>query len=483
MRSLRALWLGYCLAVVCPAVAEPAVAVQQQMLEARGLSATELARLAEQLGGEAAAQREAAFHALSELHAESLPGIAQRLRALKKNRPDAEAEKAALVAFRHAAGSRRADDTLDIAPGVLAVLGEQRDATTLAMAEPLLYLRSLERMQSREAGLVMAELLVLDEPGVWDAELRLARERVGLPLLPALLELRSHSDANVRVFAQAGVHALGMQEPSAATKLSDPHLVAEVVRAYVQPLDFAAMPVIVRLTAADPLELREAARFAVARFGKNAIWQLRQLYEEVKGKSAERSWDAERIARELYAALDHAARADEESLLAQGMSRYVAGDLEAMQQLYDRLLAQSPHFEQRAKLAPGYAALGEKRLAQDKLEAARDAYQRALRLAPTAPDAEASRAELAYIDAELALSHGVVDLHGYEQALHHAPKHAAAAQAKDRLTGERAARERRQKRLAAGAAIALLLGLIAILLRGRQARAELATPGHAKRAS
>jgi tetratricopeptide (TPR) repeat protein len=453
------------------------------MLEARGLSAAELARLADQLGGEAAAQREAAFHALSELHAESLAGIAQRLRALKKSRPDAEAEKAALSAFRHAAGSRRADDSIDIAPGVLAVLGEQRDATVLAVAEPLLYLRSLERMQSREAGLVMAELLVLDEPGVWDAELRLARERVGLPLLPALLELRAHADANVRAFAQAGVHALGMQEPSTTTKLSDPHLVAEVVHAYVQPLDFAAMPLVVRLTGAEPLEVREAARFAVARFGKNAIWQLRQLYEEVKGKSAERSWDAERIARELYAALDHAARADEERLLAQGMSRFVAGDLEAMRQLYDRLLAQSPHFDQRAKLAPGYAALGEKLLAEDKLEPARDAYQRALRLAPTAPDAEALRAELAYIDAELALSHGVVDLHGYEEALRHAPKHAAATAARDRLTGERAARERKQRRLAAGAAIALLLGLIAILLRGRQTRAEPVAPEHAKRAS
>jgi hypothetical protein len=141
-----------------------------------------------------------------------------------------------------------------------------------------------------------------------------------------------------------------------------------------------------------------------------------------------------------------------------------------MQRDYDRVLAQYPWFAERAKMAPGYAALGRARLEQDRLDAARDAFARALRLAPEAGDAAELRAELAFVEAELALVSGVVDLDGYAVALRHAPDHARAGEAGDRLSGARAARERTYRRLAAGAAIALLLVCIAALLRGRHKR-------------
>jgi hypothetical protein len=446
-----------------PALAQ---AAQPGVLEARGLSAAEIARLAAQLG--AAQGRADAYHALIELHEESLPGIAARLVVLRRSRPDPEAIKTAFTAFRHALGSRRGDDVIDLAQGVLPALSERRDSALLAIAEPLLLLRALERMATREAGLRMADVLTLDAPGVWDFELRLARDRVGLRLLPALIALRSHGDARVRAWAQQGVHALGMDDPSVATNQTDAHLAAEVIRAYSDPLDFDAMPLLVRLTAADKLEVREAARAAVARFGKNAVWQTRQLYSEVAGKGADKRWDAERTARELYAVLDHDAREQAGALLARGMSDYVAGHLDAMQKSYDTLLAQYPRFEERAKMAPGYSALADARLADDKLEAARDGYQRALRLAPEASDAEQLRAKVAFVEAELALTDGVVDLHGYEQALQHDPKLSAAAEIRDRLSGQKALRERRVKRLAAGAAIALLIGFLFAMLRGRR---------------
>jgi tetratricopeptide (TPR) repeat protein len=203
-------------------------------------------------------------------------------------------------------------------------------------------------------------------------------------LLPALIELRSHEDARVRGWAQAGVQALGMEDPQVAAQIPDAHLLAQVLRAYSQPLDFAAMPVVVRLVAADKTQVRLAARAATARFGKNAIWQLRELYQELTGQSADKRWDAERTARELYTALDRPATEEAQTLLAQGMKRYVAGDLPAMQKLYDRVLAQYPLFPDRAKMAPGYAALARTLLERDRLEAARDAFQRALRLDPQA---------------------------------------------------------------------------------------------------
>jgi tetratricopeptide (TPR) repeat protein len=227
------------------------------------------------------------------------------------------------------------------------------------------------------------------------------------------------------------------------------------------------MPVVVRLVAAEKAQVRLAARAAVARFGKNAIWQLRELYAELTGQSADKRWDHERTARELYASIDRPAIEEAQTLLAQGMKHYVAGELEAMQRLYDRVLAQYPLFEDRSKMAPGYAALGRALLARDRLEPARDALQRALRLDPHAGDAAKLRAEIAFVDAELALVSGVVDLDGYAAALRHEPDHAAAAEARDRLSGARAARARQFKRLSAGAAIALLLLLVIALLRAR----------------
>ena len=249
---------------------------------------------------------------------------------------------------------------------------------------------------------------------------------------------------------------------------ADPHLAAAVVRAYTDPLDYPAMPVLVRMVGADKLEVRQAARDAVARFGKNAIWQLRELYEEVSGKAVDRGWEAERVASELYLALDRDERQLAEGLLARGMSLFVAGDLKQMQQVYDALLARFPQFEQRKKMAAGYAALGDDLLARDELDAARDAYARALRLSPEADDATRLRAKLAFTRAEVALTDGVVDLHGYDQALARDPDLRAARIARDRLSGALAQQVRRQKRFAAAGAIALLLAALAVLLRGRR---------------
>jgi len=150
---LFALWLAWSSA----ALAEP-------FAQARGLGEAEIGRLAAQLGSEDGAQRAAAERALSELHEESVPGIEARLAALHKSRPAPDEAKAVLTAFRHAAGSRRGDDTTDIAKGVLGTLAAKRDAITLAMAEPLLLLRALEHVATPDAGLRMASVLTLDPP-------------------------------------------------------------------------------------------------------------------------------------------------------------------------------------------------------------------------------------------------------------------------------------------------------------------------------
>jgi hypothetical protein len=299
--------------------------------------------------------------------------------------------------------------------------------------------------------------------------LRLASGALALLLLAAPRALRAQSaEPPTRVEQLA---ALSGDDPNSALAQADPQLLVRLIHAYTNPLDYAAMPAIVRLVAASRATVREAARAAVARYGKNAIWQLREVYAEHAGQAAERSWDGERTARELYRVLDRAQREDAESLLARGLAHLAAHELAAMRVDYDLLLTKHPQFSERNRLAAGYAALGAERLAHDDLAGAVAAYRRALWLDANAGEAQRWRAQLEYAAAELALTHGVADLAGYERALRLDPQLSAARRAQVALSGERARRLRERKHAAAAASLVLFSVLAGVLLvNARKAR-------------
>jgi len=424
--------------------------------------ASALPALAESLAHPNRAIRAQTVHALSTLAADQLPDVQRRLADLAHRRPPREEVMRILALLRRLSGSRSPDDEVDLALGVHALLDRERGDTARAVLEPLLFLRAIERMEDSDAKLALASWLELDS-AAWEPELRLSHKRMGLSFLPALVALRSHDSPRVRRFAQAQLHTLGMDEPRLALMVKDPYLLGRLIRAYVSPPDYAAMPLIVRMAGDVRIQVRDAARQAIARYGKNAIWQVRELYEEVSGQRASRAWDSERTALELYAVLDRAGLEDAQSLFARGQLLERSGELVAMQHEYDALLAKHPQFEQRALLAPGYAALAGQLFSRDALEASLAAYNRALRLDPAASQAKHWRAQTAYVSAELALTRGVVDLTGYRRALELDPQLRGARDAIDRLSGSRAQRQRNLKRNLALAAGALLL-LAAVLL-------------------
>jgi hypothetical protein len=152
-------------------------------------------------------------------------------------------------------------------------------------------------------------------------------------------------------------------------------------------------------------------------------------------------------------------------LLARGRHLLDTGDLAGMQREYDALLARHPGFEERALLAPGYAARAADLFRHDALEPSLAAWRRALRLSPESPEAERWRAQVAFVSAELSLTRGVVDLAGYSRALELDPQLTAAREAHDRLSGVRAQQARELKRKLALAAVAVLLVLVLLLLR------------------
>jgi hypothetical protein len=427
-------------------------------------SAERLRLMAAELIAPNAARRAELAHALSHLHADARDAVAARLEQLAAARPPAEDVARSLRALRKVVSGQRLDGAQDPTLAVPELLAREHDPTLLAVVEPLLYLRSLERMENAEGQLGLAAFVDLDA-GAWQGELEQVRARLGMSWAPALITLRTHASPAVKRFALAQLAALGAEDPKLVLASDDPQLVARAVRAYASPPDFVAMPAIVRLLGDRRIQVREAARAAVQRFGRNAIWQLRELYEELSGQPADRAWDHERTARELYAVVDRPRIEQSRMLMARGQQLLAAGDLAGMQREYDALLSKYPGFEQRAQLAPGYAARAADLFRHDALEQSLAAWRRALRLAPDSPDAKRWQAQVAFVSAELSLTRGVVDLAGYSRALELDPQLTAAREARDRLSGVRAQQAREWKRKLALAGVAALLLLVLLLLR------------------
>ena len=436
--------------------------------ESEGLatSVAELAALAEGLGSEEEGAREAACEALGRLEEEALPAMRARVRSLRRPVVDPERAYDALRAFRHAVGSRRADDMVDIAPGVLPVLAERRDRVTLTMSERVLLLRSLERIGNPEAGRAIADLFALGfAPWRWEA--RRVVQRMGPRALPMLLEARGHADRAVRSWARRGVRDLGMSEPGAAIQQGDNTLLADVLRAYGQSRDMDAMQVVVSFVTHERLQVREAARWATERYGQNAIWQLRRQHRNATGSPADRSWGWRRTMEALYAADDARRLAPVRAELEAGLAAHASGDLTTLRAKLDEVLLRAPTLPQRAQMAPAYAELGADALARDDLPEALRLFRRAVRLDPHGARADRWRGQLAFIEAEQLLSRGVADVEGYRQALAHMPGHAGALSALDGLTGSPERRVESSRRWAFAIA-ALLLALAAILLLRRR---------------
>ena len=332
---------------------------------------------------------------------------------------------------------------------IASALDARAEASPAADGDQALIARQIERLTSGKAEQVQLARSSLDGLEIDD--------------LPALLELRGHSAPQVRSWAKRGIRMLGMQDPAVAIAHADSRRVAVVIRSYANPLDFKALPVISSFLSDERMEVREAARWVFGRFGKNAIRQLRQAYMEAAGKQADSSWEADRVARELYTILDRPAVEQADALLAQGLSAFISGDLESMKQRFDRALAIHPSLGRRAEMAPGYGAYGQTLLEKGDLEAAAAAFSRALRLGPDDTNAHAWQSRLAFIRSDQQLQAGVLDLDGYREALELDPSNSQAAAALDRLGGAWLERLRARKKLARVGSV-LLLGAFAFLL-------------------
>jgi tetratricopeptide (TPR) repeat protein len=317
------------------------------------------------------------------------------------------------------------------------------------------------------ATLLIAEGLAINVDAFAQEAVRI-RTRLGLKLVPTLIELRGHRNPDIRRWASRGLKLLGVSDAAVATQQGGPEELAATLHAYGSTHDLEALPVMVSFLNDTHIQVRTAARESVRALGRNAIWKLRIAYQEVTGTNANPGWNSEQTLTELCLLFDRERIERGETALARGLNAHLAGDLLLMSELFEQALRVDPQLPRRAEMAPGFAALGSARAAHDDLDGAQSAYRRALRLAPNAAEAATWRAELSYLRAEHSLSRGVVDMDGYLGALALAADHAKAADAIDRLSGAWSERAERSRRLIAVLAIVLLSGCGLAVLRARR---------------
>jgi hypothetical protein len=429
--------------------------------------ATELAEVDALLGrvvADDASDREAAVRELLEAKAKHVVAIRFRLSAIA-DAADKEAMKRLLLKTRRELLDKKDDDESEKpAAGVdylarLAVKAEPKSEAWRNLASLLALSRMLESIGSVEAvrGLV-------DVYARFGEFMRITTQnalaRLGDKAVPALIEAERHPAEKIAKWAVRQLDMLGKGIPSEAVQTQDSAVLADVLRAYGRTRTPDAVRIVVSFANSERAQVREASRQSVALMGEVASWQLRDTYENVVGKKPPRDWAWERTARELFAEFDRLRFAQVGKLFEDGQAARAKGDLAAMKDNFDKLLAHDPNFDQRAEVAAGYVAFAKGALDKSRPEAIA-ALRRAERLDPTLKDATSLRLTL---EAEALEEKGVADSTLLDRALENDAQNPRAKSAQARFERGEPKRSENARFIAAGSILAFAAAAIAFIL-------------------
>ncbi|HEX6271920.1 MAG TPA: hypothetical protein VFZ53_02725 [Polyangiaceae bacterium] len=304
-----------------------------------------------------------------------------------------------------------------------------------------------------------------------------ALTRLGDRAVPALIEARRHPTERIGKWAARRLDAAGRAAPGQAAQIGDVQVLADVFRAYGRTKDLDAARIVVSFAGSERTQLREAARQAVAMLGEAGHWQLRDAYENVVGKRAQRDWGWERTARELFGELDRLRRVEIADVFEKAVAARRKGDLEAMRLAFDQVLARSPDFQRADEMADGYFEYATKH-AEDQREQALLALRRADRIGTDAARRKKIQSLLFSLEADRLGERGIADRSLLKRALDADPDNARAREQLAELTRAPAPSDRRTRYAVAGAiGLSALLGVLFILLRPRKASPEPAASG------
>jgi hypothetical protein len=441
---------------------------------------SEIDELLTRIASEDQLQREEGVRAITELGPRAVPALRRRLEAFAGS-----SDKGAMKQLLHSIRRRARDEPKEEVPGAPA---EKSDSgpdyfqLVLADAKPtqntwkdLVRLLALSRMLE-QVGTTPAVRGLVDVYVRFGDFMRIdtqkALSRLGDRAVPALLEARRHQAERIGNWASRQLDALGRAAPSQAAQITDPTVLADVLRAYGRTKDLDAARIVISFAGSERAQLRDAARQAIGMLGEAGHWQLRDAYEDVVGKRAQRDWTWERTARELFGELDRLRRAELLLRFEAGQKAQAAGDLEAMRNAFDEVLARVPFFERADEMVGGYWEYAKKH-AQDRRDDAIFALRRAERLSRGAPHHDAIESLLLTLEAERLEANQIIDRSLLKRAVTLDPANQRARTRLEELSRPKATDTSNLRYgLAGGIALGGILGVLFVLFAGRLKKRE-----------
>ena len=183
---------------------------------------------------------------------------------------------------------------------------------------------------------------------------------------------------------------MGKRIPGDAVQTKDNQVLADVLRAFANVHEWTRCRSSSRSCNSDRIQVRAAARDALAQFGQDAVWKLREAYSNVTGKAAPDGWAAAQVAKELFAAYDRLRLQEVYGLLDEGLAKEKEGKLEEAVAAFDKVLARQPMLDRRGEMVPAYVAYAQKLEDSDPPKALA-LFRKAARLWPEGPRVSADR--------------------------------------------------------------------------------------------
>jgi hypothetical protein len=243
--------------------------------------------------------------------------------------------------------------------------------------------------------------------------------------LAALIEARRHPADKIARWAALRLDQMGRAIPSESVRTNDYEALADVLRAYGRVRDPDAARIVISFANSERTQLRLAARQAIVMLGSVGLWQLRDAYEDVVGKRPRRDWTWERTARELFGEFDRLRLSRVYGTFMDGLRHLEKGELEAMAQSFNLVLAKDPLFEKRSQMAPGYFRLAQS-LRDTNPNAALEALVRVERLSSDTDLLKQAQSLATALRAIQATSRGVVDVDRLNTAIELDPRNTLA---------------------------------------------------------
>ncbi|NOU31675.1 MAG: hypothetical protein HOO96_27555 [Polyangiaceae bacterium] len=437
--------------------------------EARAaLSQDELsAMLAKVTGDGELPARQAAVKDVVNLGQDALPAIHKRLEA--ERRTSTIGVSNAMKALKEENEGRMNADGFDLVEAVFRSKKKDAGAKTILVTATLI--RTLARIGSTQA---TRELVALtdDHGGAFRPEITRQVKALGEVFVPALIEAR-RSSQEIRRWANLQLEGLGKKTAGDAAQVKSSQVLCDVLRAFGNIHDVEALAVILSFVNSDRAQVRAAAREALASYGGDGLWKLREAYQNLTGKPTPDGWGAEQVAKELFLAYDRVRLQEVYDLLESGLKKQKEGDLDGATQDFDKVLARQPLLDRRSEMVAGYMAYGAKNAEADRVKALA-VYRKAARLDPDKDRKAQIDSQIAYLEAMELETRGVYDAAMFKSALQLDPTNDKARAELERIEFDAEAKQEKSRRVFAGIAV-LVIAILGIFAVGARRLTRLST--------